>query len=166
MCVFVALIIQHPMHMRHIILPSMVCPAVHYFSTLSHTLRCFRNKVAEQQICFFYFLHNFCVKHFSIQEELSDIPSKLYIGLHVKYLLFCPTVIKFEFSWQNFRKILKYEISLKSVQWEPSCSEGSDDHDEANSRFSQFWETTKNGKKRGETLSRREFFARNTIWTQ
>jgi len=29
--------------------------------------------------------------------------------------------MKLEFSWQIFEKILKCQISQKSVQWEPSC---------------------------------------------
>jgi hypothetical protein len=41
----------------------------------------------------------------------------------------------------NFRKILKYKLSLKSVQREQSCSMRTNVmtgiHDEANSRFSQ-----------------------------
>jgi len=44
----------------------------------------------------------------------------------------------------NFRKILIYQISWISVQWEPSCSIRTDSrphrHDEANSRFWQFCE--------------------------
>jgi hypothetical protein len=39
-CVFVALDIQHAMHMRH--LESVACPAVQYISTLSHTWHDFR----------------------------------------------------------------------------------------------------------------------------
>jgi hypothetical protein len=35
-CVSVALVIQHAKRMRHIILSSVACPAVPYFSTLSH----------------------------------------------------------------------------------------------------------------------------------
>jgi hypothetical protein len=30
--------------------------------------------------------------------------------------------MKLEFSQQIFEKILEYQISRKSVQWEPSCS--------------------------------------------
>ena len=40
----------------------------------------------------------------------------------------------------DFREILKYQVSSKSVQWEQSCSMRAGGHDEANSRFSQFWE--------------------------
>ena len=35
-CVPVALVIQHARRMRHIILSSVACPAVPYFSTLFH----------------------------------------------------------------------------------------------------------------------------------
>ena len=35
----------------------------------------------------FDFLYNFCLKHFSFYEELSEILSKMYIGLYVKYRL-------------------------------------------------------------------------------
>jgi len=43
-CVFVALGIQTAMHMRHIILSSVACRALQYFSTLWHKRRDFRNK--------------------------------------------------------------------------------------------------------------------------
>jgi hypothetical protein len=60
--------------------------------------------------------------------------------------------MKLEVSRQIFEKFLKYQISWKSVQWEPSCFMGTDGqtdgrtdrHDEANSRFSQFANAPKN----------------------
>jgi hypothetical protein len=46
----------------------------------------------------------------------------------------------------DFQKILKYQISQKSVQWKQSCSmqmdRQKDRHDEANSHFSQFCKCT------------------------
>ena len=43
---------------------------------------------------------------------------------------------RFNFSAVFSRKILKYKLSWKSVQWKPSCSMQRDRHVEANSRFS------------------------------
>jgi len=42
----------------------------------------------------------------------------MYIGLQVQY----PILMYLELSGQILEKILKYHISKKSVQWEPSCS--------------------------------------------
>jgi len=48
--------------------------------------------------------------------------------------------MKLEFSPQIFEKMLKCQLSWKSIQWEPSSSMRTDRHDKANSRFSQFCE--------------------------
>jgi len=65
-----------------------------------------------------------------------------YIGLHVKYSLFLSDFNKTLIFSTYFRKLLKYQIPSKSVQWEPSCSMRTDElkyrRDDANSRFSQF----------------------------
>jgi len=44
----------------------------------------------------------------------------------------------------DFRKIGWYEISWKSVQWEPSCFMRSGRHDEVNGHFSHFCENAQN----------------------
>ena len=116
----------------------------------------------------FDFLYNFCLKHFSLWEELREIWSKMYIGLHVKCPLFVldfnesltPILLTWKIGcapnnasrwqmgfnlaykwlifWTHFRKILKYQISWKSVQCEPICFMRTDRHDEAYICFSRF----------------------------
>ena len=43
-CAPVAIFIQHAKRMRHIILPSVACPAVQYVTTLSHERYVFRRE--------------------------------------------------------------------------------------------------------------------------
>jgi len=72
---------------------------------------------------YFDFLCKSDPKYFSFQEEFSEILSQMFIrvGLHVDFPLFFSDFNKtWNFS-RDCRKILKYQISWKSVQWEPSC---------------------------------------------
>jgi len=62
----------------------------------------------------------------------------MYNGHHVKYPLSCQILKKLEFSWQIFKKTLKYKISRKSVQWELIPCGWRDSHEKANSRVLQF----------------------------
>ena len=82
---FVALVIQHAVRMRR--MSSVACLALPNFSTLSHKRQDFRKYFLEQEICF-DFLYNYRLKHFSFRQELSEMWSQMYIGLHVKYPLF------------------------------------------------------------------------------
>jgi len=68
------------------------------------------------------FLHSVCLKHFSFKEKLIEIWSEMYIGLHVKCLLFLSDCNETWIFWIVFRKLLKYKISSISVHWEPRCS--------------------------------------------
>jgi hypothetical protein len=74
--VILTLGIQQAMRMRHIVHCGLL--ALH-FSTLSHKRHGYRETIIE---------HEMCLKHFSFQEELREIWYKLYIGRHVRYLLF------------------------------------------------------------------------------
>ena len=67
----------------------------------------------------------------------------MYIGLHVKQRLFLSDCNKTCIFSTEFRKILKRQISQKSVKWEQSSymriewTDGQTDrHDEANNCFS------------------------------
>jgi len=69
-------------------------------------------------VCF-DFLCNFCLEHFSFSEEMSEIWSKMCIGLHVKYPLFLTDFRNLEFSGQIFEKY------LKSIKFNENSSSGS-----------------------------------------
>ena len=53
-CVFVALSIQHAFRMHRV-----TCPALQYFSTLSHKWYDFRKKVTEHKMCVLIFSTTF-----------------------------------------------------------------------------------------------------------
>jgi hypothetical protein len=67
-CVSVVLVIQHDNRMRRVILSSLACLALPYFSilSLSHTRHDFRKKkVFEHEMCVLVFPKT-CLKHFSL----------------------------------------------------------------------------------------------------
>jgi hypothetical protein len=87
-------------------------------------------------------------EYFSLCEGKSEVLTQMCIGLHVKYPLLLSDFNETWIFWTDVRKILKYQILWKSVQWERSCSmrierqkeRRPDGHDESNSHFSQFYE--------------------------
>ena len=69
--VFVALGTQHATDMSHINICGL--SGSKYFSASSHKRMIFEKNVSEHKMCVFIFLYNFCPKHFSFYEELSEI---------------------------------------------------------------------------------------------
>jgi cytochrome c-type biogenesis protein CcmH/NrfG len=59
----VASVMQQAMHVRRI-MSCVAFLALPYFSTLSYKRHSYRERVIEQEMCF-YFLYDFCPKHFS-----------------------------------------------------------------------------------------------------
>ena len=115
---------------------SVTCPALPYFSTAAHTVR-FSGK-SSLKIAFWFSLQ-FSSETFLILTRIQrDMIINVYRSSREAPVIF----VRCNESWisTGFRKILKYKISRKSVQWEPSCSMLLDGHDVANSCFSQFYE--------------------------
>jgi hypothetical protein len=101
-------------------------------------------KVTEHKTCVLIFSTTFVWNIFHSKKKWARYDQKMYFCLNVKYPLLLPA---FNETWifpTVFQKILKYQISWKSVQWEPSCSMGTDGrtdrYDEANCSFSWFSE--------------------------
>jgi hypothetical protein len=73
---YVALVIQHVKRKHHVILSSVACPAIPYFSTLSHKETIFGKNIyyRTSNVCF-DFLYVFYLKRFLFLEEMSKILS-------------------------------------------------------------------------------------------
>jgi len=102
------------------ILSSWACPALQYFSTLSHKRNDFRKEVIEYKLCILIFSTTFVWNRSHSRRTERDM-IKMNIGLQVKYPLFLSGFKELEFL-KRFSKYTQYQISRKSVRWEPSCS--------------------------------------------
>jgi hypothetical protein len=85
---FVVFVIQHAKRTPHIILTSVPCLALPYFSRLTHRRQDFRRRelLLTQNTCL-DFLYNFCLKHFLRYEEFIEI-SYMCLGIYVIRPLF------------------------------------------------------------------------------
>jgi hypothetical protein len=80
-CVFVAVGIQHAMSMHRIILPSVACPAVQYFCTLSHKQHNYRKKnVFEHKMCVLIFSTTLSEKFLILIRIEQDVIINVYLS--------------------------------------------------------------------------------------
>ena len=107
LCVFVAVSIQHAMRMCHF----FIYPALQYFYALSHKRHEFKKKTTLNIKCVFSSFLQFLSEIFFIQEEMSELRSKMYIGLHVKCPLYLSDWNETWIFWTDFPKTLTYQIS-------------------------------------------------------
>jgi hypothetical protein len=120
-CTFVALGIQHTC-MRHIVTCGS-CPALQFFSTLSHKWQDFQvKKVTKHNVCVLSFSTMF-IWNISQSQEKSARYYHKHIYIFIESTCYSYQILKkYGFSQQISKKILKYQISRKSAQWELSCS--------------------------------------------
>jgi hypothetical protein len=145
------LAIQQAMRMSN--LSTVACPALKYFSALSHTRHDFRKQVTEYKTRVWFSLQLLSETFLILRSTEGDMITTVHrSACKVSFILI-------RSSWnltlfrKNFWKILKYKISWKSVKWDPSCwmrRDGQTDrHDEANSRFKKTLRTCpKNSRRR------------------
>jgi hypothetical protein len=104
---------------------SNACSALPYFFTLSHKRHSFRKNVIGHKRCILI-LPTIFVKNISHCKNNSARYHHKCTGPHVK----CPLILsKSNETWifsPNFQTILKYQISWRSVQWQPSYSTRTD----------------------------------------
>jgi hypothetical protein len=114
-------------------------------ATLFHKRQIFKKENTERKMCF-DFLYKLCLKHFSFYQELSNIWSHLYTGLHAKYPLLTADIND---TWIFSIRFSKNTQMLSFMKIRPEgddllrADRPTDGHDEANSRFSQFCERLK-----------------------
>jgi hypothetical protein len=106
-----ALVTQLAKRMRRIVLSSVACQDVPYFSILSYKCcNIFGRKLLSNMFC--DFLYNFCPKYFQFCQELSEMWSNRYNGLHVKYPLFSSDLQETWIFSTDFRRILKWQMKI------------------------------------------------------
>jgi len=102
-CVFVAVGIQRAFRVRQVVICGL--PGCALLSHIISWTPGFSKESYWTQKCVFWFPLQLCGQQFSFWEEMSEIWSKMYIGLRVKYRLLLSNFHEtWIFSWDFFQK--------------------------------------------------------------
>jgi hypothetical protein len=144
--VFAALVMQHVKRMGRIVLSSVACLAVPYFSTLSHKGHNLRKKILNIKWVFCFSLQMLSETFLFLIRIKSDIILKVHwyssqVPLFLSYIhetwifpTYCWKILKI---W-NFMEIR--QVGAELFQTDRQTEGQTDRHDKANSRFSQISE--------------------------
>jgi len=81
-----------------------------------------KKKLLNIKCVFWFFSTTFVWNISQYRKKWARYDQKMFIGLHVKYLLLLSDFNENVIFSTDFQKTLKYQISWKSNQWEPSCT--------------------------------------------
>ena len=95
------------------ILPSVACPVLQYFSTLSHKGHDFRKRYGAQNALFKFSLQILRNIFFSRKTERHMI--KMFIVFHVSTRYSCQILIKLEFSRHTFEKQIPNFMKIRPM---------------------------------------------------
>jgi hypothetical protein len=137
------------------ILPSVSWPALNIFPhcLINGTNLEKKKKVTENQMCVLIFSTTLSEIFLILRRNKRDMIKNVYWSTCKVPVHSCHILIKLEISWQIFEKSsdIKFHENPSSGSPAVPCGrteewiEGpTDRHDEANRRFSQFWERAKN----------------------
>ena len=145
-CVFVALGILHAMRLRYIFVSGLPRSTLFFLFFSWKTLFSKKKELNENKMCVLIFFTTFVRNISDSKKKWVRFDEKCILTVMWSIRYSCSILMKLEFSQKIFRKILKYQISWKSIQWKPSSmrTDGQTDRTKLLVTFRNFANAPKN----------------------